>query len=184
MNTDLFPETLLVTRQGDRVYTTSRKVAEHFGKRHDNVMALIRRVIVDSPQEEQLLNFEELFKAYKVANGAVRKRPVFHLSHDGFLMIAMSFTGPRTIEWKWKFIAAFREMERQLAAQKDREVAALDKIRPNLRVAANDCAQGLSRHVTAETLGKSVGAVTYHRGQARRFGLLPARQQDVVGGVA
>ena len=33
---DLFPETLLVSRSGEHIYTTSRKVAEHFASAIDN----------------------------------------------------------------------------------------------------------------------------------------------------
>ena len=44
---DLFPETLLVARQGERIYTTSRKVAEHFGKLHKHVLRGTEKLIVE-----------------------------------------------------------------------------------------------------------------------------------------
>ena len=37
---ELFPESLVI-REGNRIYTTSLKVAEHFGKRHDTVLRAI-----------------------------------------------------------------------------------------------------------------------------------------------
>ena len=38
MTADLFPETLLVSCEHDRVFTTSLKIAEHFRKRHQHVL--------------------------------------------------------------------------------------------------------------------------------------------------
>ncbi len=40
LNLDLFPETLLVNRRGERIYTDSKKVAEYTKKRHDTDKAL------------------------------------------------------------------------------------------------------------------------------------------------
>ena len=39
------------------VLTTSVKVAEFFGKRHDNVLRKIRQVIAECPEDFALLNF-------------------------------------------------------------------------------------------------------------------------------
>ena len=84
---DLFPETLLVSREGDRTFTTSVHLAKHFSKRHDNVMKAIRTAIEESPEEERLLNFKESFGIFTSSNGARRKRPIFELTHDGFMFV-------------------------------------------------------------------------------------------------
>lgn len=172
---DLFPETLLVSRIGERIYTTSVKMAEHFGKRHDNVMTIIRRVLADTPAAERLLNFEESFGYFASANGAMRQRPIYELTHDGFAVVAMGFTGPEAMAWKWAFLSAFRQQEAELAAANARYLAALDQIRPSLRPVVRHFEDGLPRRATAAHLGKTVGSVSYHRGQARRLGLLPVR---------
>jgi len=124
--TNLFPETLLVTRQGARVFTTSRKVAEHFGKRHDNVLRVIRDIIDASPEAVWRLNFEE--RDYVDERG--KTQPLYDLTHDGFAVAVMSFTGPEALAWKWKFLAAFRTLEAALAAQEKREAQALYQLRP------------------------------------------------------
>lgn len=170
-NADLFPETLLISRQGDRIYTTSIKLAEHFGKRHDDVLKLIRKVISQSPAEELLRNFAEQSAPY-VLKGKVRQRPFFELSHDGFAIVAMSFTGAEAMTWKWKFLAAFRALEAELNARTARYAAALDQVRPMLRPVVECTEAGYSRADIAAPLGKSPAAITYHRRTARRLGLL------------
>lgn len=45
MKTDLFPETLLVESEGNRIFTTSLKVAEHFHKAHRNVVRSIEKLL-------------------------------------------------------------------------------------------------------------------------------------------
>lgn len=44
-HSDLFPETLLVDIHDGQPYTSSRKVAEHFEKRHDHVLRAIQKLI-------------------------------------------------------------------------------------------------------------------------------------------
>lgn len=168
---DLFPETLLVARHGERIYTTSRKVAEHFGKLHKNVLRGTEKLIAELADPVFAgLNFEP--SSYTDSTG--RSLPEYHLSHDGFALLAMGFTGREALRWKVAFLQAFRQMESELAASQARYMAALDAVRPSLRPVVQDFEQGLPRSDTAMWLGKGVGSVTYHRGQARRLGLLPA----------
>ena len=168
---DLFPETLLVSATGSHTFTTSLKVAEHFGKRHDDVLKAINAVVKRTSNPELLRNFAEQSEAY-LLKGRLRQRPIYHLSRDGFVFIAMGFTGPQADEWKWDFLNAFNAMEAELHATTARYAAALDQVRPSLRPAVEDAEAGLPRAATAQRLGKSCGAVTYHRGRARSLGLL------------
>ncbi len=169
---DLFPETLLVARQGERIYTTSRKVAEHFGKLHKNVLRGTEKLIAELADPVFAgLNFEP--SSYTDSTG--RSLPEYHLSHDGFALLAMGFTGREALRWKVDFLQAFRQMETDLAAANARYLAALDAIRPSLRPVVKDYEDGLPRSDTAMWLGKSPASISYHRGQARRLGLLPAR---------
>ncbi|GHU37805.1 hypothetical protein AGMMS50256_36220 [Betaproteobacteria bacterium] len=183
-SSDLFPETLLVSREGERIFTDSLKIAECFGRHHRDVLKLIRNVMEQSPEEERLRNFAQRLDVYLV-NNARRERPVFELTHDGFAIIAMSFTGEKAMRWKWDFLAAFRAMERQLADYRQREadelkardrqyVRVLPRIKPNLIPVVEMTKKGMGRARIAATLDKSPASVTYHRRQARRFGLLAA----------
>ncbi len=166
---DLFPETLLVDRDGDQVFTTSLKVAEHFHKAHRNVVRSIERLLEELPVEAfNALNFERV--EYKDKKGETRL--MFHLSHDAFAILAMGFTGREALVWKVQFLAAFRDMERYIAARETRFAKVLDQVRPNLRPVVEATERGLSRAAIAEPLGKTPASITYHRHQARRFGLL------------
>jgi len=197
MNTqDLFPETLLVSREGERIYTTSRRVAFHFGKKHHHVLRAIRNMMlemdddvvnetnfgfIDTPSGEpntpktgsiSTAKFPD-FELSHYRDGRNRKKPEYLLSHDGFLFLVMGFTGREAMRWKKVFVREFRRMEAELAALQTRYVAVLDKVRPYLRQTVQDFEAGLPRIATAQCLDKSVAAISYHRSQARRFGLLP-----------
>ena len=180
---DLFPETLLVSATGSHTFTTSLKVAEHFGKRHDDVLKVINAVVKRTSNPELLRNFAEQSEAY-LLKGRLRQRPIYHLSRDGFVFIAMGFTGPQADEWKWDFLNAFNAMEAELHATTARYAAALDALDPALRPTVERTQQGHNRTAIAEVLGKSCGAVTYRRGKARRLGLLAARQTSTAGAAA
>jgi Rha family phage regulatory protein len=171
MNTltyDLFPETLLVAHDGDRIYTTSLLVAKYFGKDHKKVLRSIRKAIEEAPDEISRANFGP--RTYIDSRG--KEQPICDLTHDGFMYVAQGFTGRKAVEWKWKFIAAFRAQERALAQLTARYAHALDAVRPCLRPVVEGTEQGRSRLAIGEPLGKSVGAVTYHRRKARELGLL------------
>ena len=105
-----------------------------------------------------------------------RSLPEYHLSHDGFALLAMGFTGREALRWKVAFLAAFRQMERDLAEMQARYVAALDTIRPKLRPVVQDFADGMARSDTALWLDCSMASVSYQRSQARRLGLLAAHR--------
>lgn len=177
--TDLFPEALLVERSGQRIYTTSRKVAEYFGKNHFHVLRDIEKLLTDMAEMEATeSNFgfstAPNFGASTYTDSTGRNLPEYRLSHDGFALLAMGFTGREALRWKVAFLQAFRQHEADLADLQARYVAALDVLRPHLRTVVQDFEGGLPRSDTAMWLGKTPAAVTYHRSQARRLGLLPA----------
>lgn len=169
---DLFPETLLCNIEDEQVFTTSLKIAEHFGKRHDNVMRQIKELIEQislsnfgQSNEFSLLNFEE--SEFKNARG--KTYPMYKMTEEGFALLAMGFTGQKALEWKIKFLNAFREMETQLQERNNRWVKVIDQIRPSLRPVVEGTEQNLSRAEIAERIGKKVGSVTYYRKRAKNF---------------
>lgn len=153
--------------------TSSRAVAQRFGKLHKNVLKAIESLLADMPDPEfHRLNFEPVMYESIQGKGAIQLRPEYHLTHDGFALLVMGFTGREALAWKVAFLQAFNQLERDLADMQARYVAALDTIRPKLRPVVQDLADGLTRGDTALWLGCSVGSVSYQRGQARRLGLL------------
>ena len=90
--------------------TTSRIIAERFGKRHDNVQRDIRNIIAEN-SVWGLLNFEET-PYVDASNGQTYQ--MYEMTRDGYSMLVMGFTGKAAMEWKIKFLEAFNAMEQQL----------------------------------------------------------------------
>ena len=105
---DLAP---VLTLSSGRPVASSLKVAEHFQKRHDNVLRTIADLRSSVPQEFGALNFEET--DYLDSQGKLR--PFYNLSRDGFTLVVMGFTGAKALAWKLRYIEAFNGMEQELA---------------------------------------------------------------------
>jgi len=91
---------------------SSVKVAERFGKRHDDVLRAIRNLTKGLCEEYRLRNFAECFKINELANG--KKEPFYNLTRDGFSLLVMGFTGKEALAWKVRFLEAFNAMEKAL----------------------------------------------------------------------
>lgn len=102
-----------------QVITTSLRVAEVFGKRHDNILRQINSLI-GSLREQQdfspLKNEEAKFAVanYKDEQGKLRKQYI--ITRDGFTLLAMGFTGSKALKFKLQYIQAFNAMEAKLKA--------------------------------------------------------------------
>lgn len=114
---NLLPE--VIERDGQPI-TTSRAVAECFGKRHDHVIRDIENI------KEQLAGLKlsslkndgsEFFYAnfIQVTYTDVRGRtqPQYIITKDGFMLL--TFTGAKALQFKIAYINAFNRMERLLA---------------------------------------------------------------------
>ncbi|KOO15972.1 Rha family transcriptional regulator [Vibrio xuii] len=98
----------LVFSQGEKVRTTSLKVAEAFNKRHDDVLRKLRNL--DCSQEFIDRNFTG--NEYQDRRG--RSLPLYEMTKDGFIFQVMGFTGKRAAQIKEAYINAFNQMARQL----------------------------------------------------------------------
>ena len=107
--------------QGE-VSTTSMALAEHFGKRHDNVLQYIEAQIAEMPTAFRKLNFQVTLRNVNGPNGAVRNEKYIRMSRDGFVLIAMGFGGKEAMKWKVAYIEAFNSMERELLGRKQKEL--------------------------------------------------------------
>ena len=122
--------TPFITERDGIPVTTSRAVAEQFGKRHDNVIRSIEELL----EELRALNFEGakaeneqtntalipsatsdfaaqnfLLTEYTDAQG--KPRSEYLLTRDGFTLLAMGFTGAKALTFKVAYINAFNRME-------------------------------------------------------------------------
>ena len=101
----------LVFLQNEQALTTSLKVAECFGKRHNDVLRAI------SASNQALRNFADSDKAFiksSYTDESGKSNPMYLLNRDGFMFVVMGFTGKKAAELKWNYIQAFNAMEQKI----------------------------------------------------------------------
>ena len=109
---------ILSTQNGEPV-ASSRDVAKRFGKEHKNVMQAVANLVAENSAAKSMFHpatFENRGKKY----------PMYLMNRDGFSLLAMGFTGKEAVQWKLKYIKAFNQMEKQLAAQHKEQQAVQD----------------------------------------------------------
>jgi Rha family phage regulatory protein len=98
----------LVYVNSDRIVTDSLMIAESFNKRHDDVLKAIRNL--ECSEEFSLGNFAES----DYVNERGRKYAKYLISQDGFMFLAMGFTGKDAASLKEKFISEFNRMKNEI----------------------------------------------------------------------
>ena len=137
----------------NRVWASSEDVARAFGKRHDHVLRELDRLMAEAPPDFRLLNFEqtEQMRPSPLVEGSFIKSRAVMMTRDGFMLLAMGFTGREAMRFKIAWLEAFGRMEAELARAADRSglVAALQaealRNNPQLRAALRYRRMGLSR---------------------------------------
>ncbi len=95
-------------RNEEVLVTTSRKIAEVFGKEHKHVLEAIENIKAENSALTDMF-YESSYKA-----GTGKNYKEYLMNRDGFSLLAMGFTGTKALEWKLKYIQAFNEMEIEL----------------------------------------------------------------------
>jgi len=100
--------TELVHRENNKAFTDSLIVAKEFNKRptyvHDKIKAFI------NSENEELRKFGlQTFLQSSYVDETNKTREKFDITEDGFLELAMSFTGDKSRLIRTRFIKAFRE---------------------------------------------------------------------------
>lgn len=95
---------LVTLNKNNQPTTTSKNIADIFGKNHSHVL-----------RDIQNLNIPEYFRKSNFGlssfSAGTRKYPMYEITRDGFTILAMGFTGKKAMEWKIKYIEAFNRME-------------------------------------------------------------------------
>lgn len=94
-----------IFRRDGKPMTTSKAVADHFGKQHKNVLRDIDRLISEDPELQ--LSFEPEMVAVLTGNGGTRHVRGYAINSRGFALLTMGFTGSKALQWKVKFLEAF-----------------------------------------------------------------------------
>lgn len=106
-----------LSTEGGQITTTSMQIAEHFGKRHADVLRAIKNLLPEL-SEDHKRNFA--FTVQTRANpsgGAPISFPCYRITRDGFTLLAMGFTGKEALHWKLAYIDAFNRMEAEIHAR-------------------------------------------------------------------
>lgn len=136
-------EQLVKLDESNHVITTSKMVADSFGKEHRQILDKVRKLLESQP-EFGGANFCASF----YASSQNKALPSFEMTRDGFTMIAMSLTGAKADAWKIKYINAFNRMEAQLIAR-PATMAALNELTRKIESdehSASVCGQSLAKY--------------------------------------
>lgn len=103
--------------------TTSLKVAETFGKRHDVVIRGIRDLQNKCPEGFTAHNFV----ASEYTDNTGRKLPMYMLTRDGLTLLVMGYTGKEAMKFKLAYIDAFNSMEKELMRRQNSALPPADR---------------------------------------------------------
>ena len=99
-----------VTEKKGVPVVNSRKVAEIFAREHAKVIVSVNKIAnAQSGVSEKFIKDNFIQSTYKDTTG--RKLLEYLLTRDGFVMLAMGFTGKRAMGFKEAYINRFNEME-------------------------------------------------------------------------
>lgn len=103
----------MITERDGIPVTTSRAVAEQFGKNHKEVLRAIENTITQLKETDEGKAFNERnFAPISLRDAMNREKPAYLLTRDGFTLLAMGFTGAKAVQFKVAYINAFNHMER------------------------------------------------------------------------
>lgn len=121
--------------QNDQIKTDSLKVSEIFGKPHKDVLQKIKTL--DCSAEFSERNFSPA----DYVDGQGKPRPMYEMTKDGFIFLAMGYTGSKAAQIKEAYIKAFNQMAELLLKQRNQlqtiqigSVVQLRSSSPNLTV--------------------------------------------------
>jgi len=115
--------TAALSQRDGRPVTTSREVARLFGKNHQHVLRDIDALISAEPELEGPSNFGQT-PYVEPSNGQTYRQ--YEMTRDGFVLLAMGFTGAKALKFKIGYIAAFNAMEERIRQQASDPIRALN----------------------------------------------------------
>ena len=123
----------LVTIRDGEVRASSADIASGFDKTHRDVVRAIDNLIkkLQEAGREDVRNFEHT----AIPDRYGRPQRAYEMDRDGFSLLAMGFTGAKALEWKLKFLEAFRRMEEALSNSQATNANHLSSLHPLLQTA-------------------------------------------------
>ena len=94
----------------NQVVVSSVQLAEHFDKRHCDILRLLNALLRSANKQRLSKHF---FKSnYKDETG--KNNTMYLMDRDGFSLLVMSFKGEKALKGKLDFIDAFNAMEQEI----------------------------------------------------------------------
>lgn len=94
----------------NQVVVSSVQLAEHFDKRHCDILRLLNALLRSANKQRLSKHF---FKSnYKDETG--KNNTMYLMDRDGFSLLVMSFKGEKALKWKLDFSDAFNAMEQEI----------------------------------------------------------------------
>lgn len=90
--------------------TTTRDIAEVFGKRHDDVLRIVRQRMEEAGGEWRLRNFTEASIEVPNTNGGTVSYPVIRMTEKGFMFVVQKFTGKKAVHTQIAYVDEFERM--------------------------------------------------------------------------
>lgn len=106
----MLPDIYGVTEKKGVPIVSSRRVADVFSKRHDNIIRDIENIKLDLLKIEES-SWQQNFISSTYKDAQNRKYPEYLLTRDGFTLLTMGFTGKKAMRFKIAYINCFNQME-------------------------------------------------------------------------
>lgn len=121
----------MITERDGVPVTTSRALADHFGKLHKDVLRAIENTVAQLNQTEEGKSFTERnFAPSRYLDSTGRELPMYLLTRDAFTLLAMGFTGSRALAFKVAYINAFNRMEQLLTGRAEAQAIPAPTVSP------------------------------------------------------
>jgi Rha family phage regulatory protein len=104
-----------ISADGEELTTDSMKVSAVHGKRHDDILRLIRKRVAEAG-EWGVRNFAETLHT-SAQNG--QTYPMFVMTKDGYQFLVGRMTGKKAVEHQLAFIEAFNAMAAYIKNQRE-----------------------------------------------------------------
>lgn len=103
----------LVRISQNQPVTTSLQIAEVFGKEHAKVLRSIDNLCKNLPENYRKANFG-VTEQIRHSGCLERTERYYEITKDGFVLLAMGFTGQKALQFKLAYIEAFNKMAEQI----------------------------------------------------------------------
>lgn len=113
--------------------TTSRNVAEVFGKNHKDVLRDVRNVISSLPDESNNWGMRNFALTPYTDPQNKQTYDEYLITKDGLTLLVMGYTGEKAMTFKLAYIKRFNEMEAMLKEQQNKTEAVDYKLEDKLR---------------------------------------------------